>query len=409
MVNGLKMINLNFFGLKLPNYSERVEIEKSPGRAVRIIKPILLAASAFLVLPICMNVAHAVEYLGGQTIDLRSSNGGSFVSARLEQGGNLVSVAASVQDWEKFDVVDAGSGWFALKSHANGKFVTANIGLPYAPLQAAASTIQQWEMFQIVDAGGGNIALKSRANNQYISTRSEAGMAVRAQAGSIQGWETYHYDKINSSSGAVLTNAQFDQMFPPGGRNGLYTYNNFMTALQQINGFAKSGNATVNKQEIAAFFANVAHETGFLRYAEEVDKSGNYCDWGQPYGCPAGSGNYFGRGPLQLSWNFNYKAAGDYMGVNLLGQPWLVSQDGVITWKTALWYWMTQSGPNSITAHTAMANSLGFGNTIRSINGSLECNKPSGSVGNIQMLDRVNIYNRFVGILGVGTSGNSYC
>ena len=409
MANCLKMINLNFFGSKLPNCSERVEVEKSSSRGVKIIKPILLAASTFLVLPIFINIAHAVEYLGGQTIDLRSSNGGNFVSARLEQGGNLVSIATSVQDWEEFDVVDAGSGWFALKSHANGKFVTANIGLPYAPLQAAASTIQQWEMFQIVDAGGGNIALKSRANNLYVSTRSDAGMAVRAQAGTIQAWETYHYDKINNSSGTLLTSAQFDQMFPPSGRNGLYTYSNLMTAMQQISGFAKSNNTTINKQEFAAFLANVAHETVYLRYADEVDKSGNYCDWSQPYGCPAGASNYYGRGPLQLSWNFNYKAAGDYLGTNLLSQPWLVSQDGVITWKTALWYWMTQNGPNTMTAHTAMVNSLGFGNTIRSINGSLECGKPSGSVGNSEMLDRVNIYNRFVGIFGVGTSGSSYC
>ncbi|MDB5799871.1 MAG: chitinase [Rhodocyclales bacterium] len=386
-------------------------MKKQNNRTVNIATAALFAIVTLFALPMFVNVAHAVEYLGGQTIDLRSSNGGKFASARIEQGGNLISTATVVQDWEKFDVVDAGGGWFALKARANGKFVSANQGVANAPLQAVASAVQLWEMFQIVDAGAGNIALKSRANNLYVSTRSDAGMALRAQAASIQGWETYHYDKISAatSSTPLLSSAQFDQMFPPSGRNGFYTYNNLMTAIQQSSGFASASSSTINKQEIAAFLANVAHETSYLLYVEEVNKSGNYCDASQSYGCPAGTGNYYGRGPIQLSWNYNYKAAGDYLGRNLLSQPALVAQDGVLTWRTAVWYWMTQNGPNTMTAHSSMVNSLGFGNTIRSINGSLECGKPSGSVGNNQMLSRVSIYNRFIGILGVSASGNSYC
>ena len=221
-------------------------MEKRCSRAVRHIRAALFAMTPFFALPIFANVAQAVEYLGGQTIDLRSSNGGNFLSARIDQGGNLLSVAPSVQDWEKFDVVDYGGGWFALKSHANGKFVTANLNLANAPLQAVASTAQQWEMFQIVDAGGGNIALKSQANNLYVSTRSDAGMAVRAQAGSIQGWETYHYDKISSSSSS--TSGGLSTSKPPGGNFNLSGF-----TLQLPTG--SSGNVdTISGSQLAGGF-----------------------------------------------------------------------------------------------------------------------------------------------------------
>jgi hypothetical protein len=52
-----------------------------------------------------------------------------------------------------------------------------------------------------------------------------------------------------------------------------------------------------------------------------------------------------------------------------------------------------------------MVNQRGFGETIRSINGSLECN--GGNPGQVQ--SRVDNYNRFVGILGVPAGGNLYC
>jgi chitinase len=125
----------------------------------------------------------------------------------------------------------------------------------------------------------------------------------------------------------------------------------------------------------------------------------------QSYGCPAGTAMNYGRGPLQLSWNFNYKAAGDYLGIDLLNNPGLVASDATITWKSALWYWMSQNGPNTMTAHYAMVNSLGFGQTIKSINGSLECNGSNTA----QMNHRVQLYQSFVGILGVPAGSNLTC
>ncbi|MFE1438722.1 glycoside hydrolase family 19 protein [Streptomyces sp. NPDC058739] len=208
-----------------------------------------------------------------------------------------------------------------------------------------------------------------------------------------------------SPSGFVVSEAQFNQMFP--GRNSFYTYSGLTAALSAYPGFARTGSDTTKKQEAAAFLANVSHETGGLVHIVEQNTANypHYCDWSQSYGCPAGQAAYYGRGPIQLSWNFNYKAAGDALGLDLLGNPWLVQNDASVAWKTGLWYWNTQSGPGSMTPHNAMVNGAGFGQTIRSINGSLECDGRNPA----QVQSRVDAYNRFTSILGVSPGGNLYC
>jgi predicted chitinase len=204
-----------------------------------------------------------------------------------------------------------------------------------------------------------------------------------------------------SSSGFVVSEAQFDQMFPS--RNSFYTYGGLVTALSTYPGFATTGGTTVEKQEAAAFLANVDHETGGLVYINEIDQSGDYCA-SESYGCPAGTYAYYGRGPLQISWNFNYEAAGQSIGQDLLDNPNLVSTNAAISWETALWYWMTQNGGSSMSSHTAMVDSAGFGDTIRSIN-DIECN--GGNTAEMQ--DRVNDYENFASILGVSPGSNLTC
>ncbi|MDT7803789.1 MAG: hypothetical protein QOI78_7222 [Actinomycetota bacterium] len=208
-----------------------------------------------------------------------------------------------------------------------------------------------------------------------------------------------------SDASFVVSEAQFNQIFP--GRNSFYTYSGLTAALDAYPGFANTGDDTVKKQEAAAFLANVDHETGGLVYVVEQNTANypHYCDTSQSYGCPAGTAAYYGRGPIQLSWNFNYKAAGDSLGIDLLNNPYLVEQDSAIAWKTGLWYWNTQTGPGTMTPHDAMVNQRGFGETIRSINGSIECN--GGNPAQVQ--SRVDKYTQITGVLGVPTGGNLSC
>ncbi|WP_030157320.1 glycoside hydrolase family 19 protein [Glycomyces sp. NRRL B-16210] len=206
-------------------------------------------------------------------------------------------------------------------------------------------------------------------------------------------------------SGAVVSEAQFNQMFP--NRNSFYTYQGFINATASFPAFGNTGGDTVARQEVAAFLANASHETGGLVHIVEQNQANypHYCDSGQPYGCPAGNDAYYGRGPVQLSWNFNYNAAGAALGLPLLTNPWLVEQDPTVAWQTALWYWNTQSGPGSMSGHTAMTTGAGFGESIRSINGAIECD--GGNPAQVQ--SRVTLYQGFTGILGVAPGGNLYC
>ncbi|MFI6697398.1 glycoside hydrolase family 19 protein [Streptomyces sp. NPDC050509] len=207
------------------------------------------------------------------------------------------------------------------------------------------------------------------------------------------------------SGSFVVSESQFNQMFPS--RNSFYTYSGLKAALSAYPGFANTGSDTVKRQEAAAFLANVSHETGGLVHIVEQNTANypHYCDANQPYGCPAGQAAYYGRGPIQLSWNFNYKAAGDALGIDLLRNPNLVQTDAAVAWKTALWYWNTQTGPGTMTPHNAMVNGRGFGETIRSINGSIECN--GGNPGQVQ--SRINNYQRFTQILGTTPGSNLSC
>ncbi|WP_018685077.1 glycoside hydrolase family 19 protein [Actinokineospora enzanensis] len=208
-----------------------------------------------------------------------------------------------------------------------------------------------------------------------------------------------------NTSGFVVSEAQFNQMFPS--RNTFYTYKGLTDALAAYPGFANTGTETTKRQEAAAFLANVNHETGGLVYIKETNTANypHYCDASQSYGCPAGQAAYYGRGPIQLSWNFNYKAAGDALGIDLLRNPFLVEQDPAVAWKTALWYWNTQKGPGTMTPHEAIVNGRGFGETIRSINGALECN--GGNPAQVQ--SRINAYQKFTQLLGVVPGDNLSC
>ncbi|KAI3797920.1 hypothetical protein L1987_33184 [Smallanthus sonchifolius] len=110
------------------------------------------------------------------------------------------------------------------------------------------------------------------------------------------------------------------------------------------------------------------------------------------YPCNPSKG-YHGRGPIKLSWNFNYGPAGKDIGFDGLNNPEIVATDPLISFQTALWYWMNF-------VHSVIGQ--GFGATIRAISGPRECDGQSPAT----VTARVQYYTQYCNQLGVELGDN---
>ncbi|KAK1424729.1 hypothetical protein QVD17_20067 [Tagetes erecta] len=104
-----------------------------------------------------------------------------------------------------------------------------------------------------------------------------------------------------------------------------------------------------------------------VSYREVKGGSTSYCDISTVTKYPCNpKKSYHGRGPIQLAWNYNYGEAGKSLGFDGLNNPEIVARDPVVSFKTALWFWMEN-------VHWDFASGKGFGATIKAISGN-ECN-----------------------------------
>jgi predicted chitinase len=185
--------------------------------------------------------------------------------------------------------------------------------------------------------------------------------------------------------------------------------------------FCAEKDITTNKKELAAFFAQIAHETRHgengkyndgLMYTHELNTTLPYIADNDNYP-PVKGKNYYGRGPVQLSYNGNYGYASDCIFGNksvLLNNPDLITTDAVVAFKTAIYFWMTPQALKP-SAHNVMIGNWkptvddtakgrvpGFGMTINIVNGAVECNKGDNV---FSMNDRIGYYQYFLKRLGV--------
>ncbi|KAI3968328.1 hypothetical protein MKW92_052317 [Papaver armeniacum] len=175
-----------------------------------------------------------------------------------------------------------------------------------------------------------------------------------------------------------------------------YTLDAFLEAVKSYPSFA-SGSQDDAKREIAAFFAQLTHESGHFCYKDEINgASQNYCD-STNIENPCTPGKlYFGRGPMQLTWNYNYGPAGRSIGFDGLNAPETVSEDPIISFKTALWFWTNNVHP---------VIDQGFGATTRAINGDLECDGKNPAT----VQARADYYTSYCNQLGVAPGDNILC
>jgi putative chitinase len=89
----------------------------------------------------------------------------------------------------------------------------------------------------------------------------------------------------------------------------------------------------------AAFLAQLAHESGELRYMEEIASGEAYEGRKDLGNTERGDGKrYKGRGPIQLTGRANYRRAGQALGLDLEGNPEQAAKPEV-GFRVAGWFW----------------------------------------------------------------------
>ncbi|KAF3947902.1 hypothetical protein CMV_026033 [Castanea mollissima] len=232
--------------------------------------------------------------------------------------------------------------------------------------------------------------------------------------------------------GSLISASLFDQMLkyrndPRCKSNGFYTYNAFIAAARSFNGFGTTGDVTTRKRELAAFLAQTSHETtGGWATAPDGPHAWGYCfvmkNNKQTY-CTSTSWpcvfekQYYGRGPIQLTHNYNYGQAGKAIGADLINNPDLVATNPTISFKTAIWFWMTPQAnkPSShdviignwrpSAADTSAGRVPSYGVITNIINGGLECGHGSDD----RVANRIGFYKRYCDTLGVSYGNNLDC
>lgn len=133
--------------------------------------------------------------------------------------------------------------------------------------------------------------------------------------------------------------------------------------LPYLNGAMIEADITTPLRQ-AAFLAQLAHESGELRFMEEMATGDAYegrKDLGNIY--PGDGRRYKGRGPIQLTGRANYRIAGQALGVPLEDDPTLAATP-LVGFRVAGWYWDSRN-------LNALADTRDFVGITRAINGGL--------------------------------------
>ena len=240
---------------------------------------------------------------------------------------------------------------------------------------------------------------------------------------------------------SFFTEADFKHLFPK--RNAIYTYDGFVKAVAKFPYFCgENYHENVSDKEtcikeVSSLFAHFVQETSYnsewLVKAEGIDRFRQGLYWLQELGCEKGGNagcnyayggwageawpvhagaQYYGRGPLQLSYNFNYGSFSNVFQestydakMEFLKHPEKVVGDSYTAFSSALWFYMTPQSPKP-SMHDVMSGLFkpnavdaaqgikgGFGSAINILNGGVECG--SGSE-NAKAANRGAYYKEFL-------------
>ncbi|XP_024019709.1 mulatexin-like [Morus notabilis] len=174
----------------------------------------------------------------------------------------------------------------------------------------------------------------------------------------------------NNAVSEIISESLFDEMFKhrkdcPS--QGFYSYDALITAAASFSDFCNTGDVATRKRELAAFLAQTSQATTG-RESDSLDPyawgychintttsgvENDYCT-SSNWACASGK-KYYSRGPIQLTHNHNYGFVGEALGIDLIKTPDLVATDAVVSFKTAIWFWMIQHN-NKPSCHDIIVN-----------------------------------------------------
>lgn len=319
--------------------------------------------------------------------------------------------------------------------------------------------------------------LLSDSNNSVNITLPADGYAFLREVG------TEHWDWLFPLRSGKYNPQGAVRNFPPvaleDGSTDIFNLQNFIKAVLAYNTWAKAhnqkqflneGTKKQQAEEFITFWAKSSRETsgswndapapwiidyegtkvwkGGIYWVEEVGHSTNsegispyiaYVDYGSVY-TPVPGRSYYGRGIIQLSWNYNYGQFSAWLYDNglmkdiitsrdkLLERPDYVATNGSLSLLSGIWFWMTAQGAKP-SSHDVMygnvynvsassqdqglpqRNDSGnipteagdtidesvmayrLGTVINIVNGGLECNRAAGyHAGPMQRVSYFNAY-----------------
>ena len=145
-------------------------------------------------------------------------------------------------------------------------------------------------------------------------------------------WEDQSKDDVETYP-EFFTKANLKKIMPYASSQDIATY------VKPLNKVLHDFDINTAKRA-AAFIAQVAHESGSLRYKEEIASGAKYegrRDLGNTQ--PGDGKRYKGRGLIQLTGRYNYRKCGKALGLPLEENPKLVVEDPYTNAAIAGWYW----------------------------------------------------------------------
>jgi predicted chitinase len=133
----------------------------------------------------------------------------------------------------------------------------------------------------------------------------------------------------------TVTTEQLRRMFPNAGARLDAHLPYIAPAMEQA--------AIDNADRIAAFLAQLAHESGEYRYMEEIADGSAYEGRADLGNTEQGDGVRFkGHGPIQITGRANHKACGEALGIDLISNPRLICLPEYGT-ASACWFWNSRN------------------------------------------------------------------